>query len=410
LNRTLLYLGLVLCIVLSYETVHKHFSEKNRIIHTDAEGYYIYLLGTLLYDDFGEIPIHSEGYFTKSSKTSQYYSKYTYGVALMELPSFIVGHTVASILPNVAPNGYSLPYRISILLGALIYVFLALRLLFVLLIAKYSYEISFGVCLCIFFGTNLLHYTIVEPGMSHVYSFFLCSSLYYLFSRNNSIVLIAFCSILLVLIRPTNLFLVLVLLAIFPKTLFDNLRVKPILLVTLLGAVILSIQLYFWYIMTGELVLYSYGNEPKFIHYRSPKMFKVLFDVQNGLFIYSPILIFPFIGLFQSVRAKKSEGWKLLLFFILMTYIFGSWWAWWFGGAFGHRCYVDFYPLLVFPFAYFLHQIKDKRRLNQLVIFALVIFTFYSIRMSVKYSPPWDGATWDWSAWWRVFVRAMLFK
>lgn len=407
-NNRLLYFGLLLCVVFSFELLENFGSE--RIIGTDSDGYYMYLPGTFIYNGFKDIPLRTPEYFHKSPKTGQWYSKYTYGVALMELPFFLLAHLLALLIPGIEADGYNVLYRIAIQFAALLYAFLGLILINRLLKEQYSRKIRVGVLMALFFGTNLLHYTIVEPGMSHVYSFFLCALLYFLYHHQKPMVWIGLCSLLLVFIRPTNLFLVLLFLVLYPGRIRQAFTFKPILLTGLFTLPLFGIQLYYWKIMSGDWTFYSYNEEPSFIHYASPKMFKVLFDVQNGWFVYSPILIFPFIGMLQKIRSGYKDELKLVFFFLVMTYIFGSWWAWWFGGAFGHRCYVDFYPLLAFPFAYFLKRLSSNKQLFNSVLVFMVLFIFYSIRMTVKYSPPWDGADWNWSVWLYVFEKAMLFK
>lgn len=407
-NNRLLYFGLLLCVVFSFELLEDFGAES--IIGTDSDGYYMYLPGTFIYKGFKDIPLRTPEYFHKSPKTGQWNSKYTYGVALMELPFFLLAHLLALLLPGVSADGYSFPYRVAIQFGALLYAFLGVRIINELLKEQYLWKIRWGVLMALFFGTNLMHYTIVEPGMSHVYSFFLCALLFFLYHRKKSMTWIGLCSLLLVLIRPTNVFLALLFLALYPKRIRDVFTSKPILLTGLFAGLLFGLQLFYWKFMSGEWTFYSYNKEPTFIHYASPKMLKVLFDVQNGWFVYSPILIFPFIGMIQRIKSGYRKDLILIFFFLVMTYIFGSWWAWWFGGAFGHRCYVDFYPLLAFPFAYFLDKLSQNKRLFNLVMVFMVLFVFYSIRMTVKYSPPWDGADWNWSVWLYVLEKAMLFK
>jgi len=82
-----------------------------------------------------------------------------------------------------------------------------------------------------------------------------------------------------------------------------------------------------------------------------PKIPDVLFDVQNGLFLYSPLVLLMIVGIFLGLRKKNFQAPATLIIFSIATYMFASWWAWWFGGAFGPCCYVEYYALLAFPLA-----------------------------------------------------------
>ncbi|MBL0009093.1 MAG: hypothetical protein IPP25_18465 [Saprospiraceae bacterium] len=102
-------------------------------------------------------------------------------------------------------------------------------------------------------------------------------------------------------------------------------------------------QLMYWKEMTGHWLYYSYTEEG-FKYWNEPKIAAVLFDVQNGLFLYSPLVLLMMTGIVMGLFKKNFQAPVVLLIFSIATYFFASWWAWWFGGAFGHRCYVEFTP------------------------------------------------------------------
>ena len=65
-------------------------------------------------------------------------------------------------------------------------IYYLLSIFFISKIAKFfnvPEKISLVGCLVFFFGTNLFHYTIQEPSMSHVYSFFAISLFLYMFTK-----------------------------------------------------------------------------------------------------------------------------------------------------------------------------------------------------------------------------------
>ena len=102
-------------------------------------------------------------------------------------------------------------------------------------------------------------------------------------------------------------------------------------------------------------------------------------------------------GLLVMMR-KRISGWQMPTVLILLaTYVFASWWAWWFGGAYGHRCYVDFLPILAVPFAVGTNTFINRDFLARYAFVVLAVLAIYvNIRMSDIYHGLWDGPNWTW--------------
>ncbi|MGB1319085.1 MAG: hypothetical protein ACPG5W_12785, partial [Flavobacteriales bacterium] len=262
---------------------------------------------------------------------------------------------------------------------------------------------------CILLGTNLFYYTFREAGMSHVYSFSLFSLLIFASHKRESsnhflwTVATAIPLALLILIRPTNIIAGLIPLlwaASFrdsPKRILAFLKDWKWLLLFGVSLVILfTPQMLYWKELTGNYFLYSYGDEG-FTYWNKPKMLQVLFSHQNGWIIYSPLVLTGLAGL--AVMIKNSiKGWQMpTITLLLATYIFGSWWAWWFGGAYGHRCYVDFLPLLAVPSAYAVKTTLESSVVVKTLLLGFAsIVSFINIRMCYFYQGFWDGPNWKW--------------
>jgi hypothetical protein len=95
---------------------------------------------------------------------------------------------------------------------------------------------------------------------------------------------------------------------------------------------------------------------------------------------------------------KKHSGWMLPWVLLSAgTYVFASWWAWWFGGAYGHRCFVDFLPILAIPSAYAIKFIQESPKFIRISTGLLFILGVYvNLRMSHMYQGMWDGPDWTW--------------
>ncbi len=383
------------------------------VIWSDAEGYYQYLPAVFVIKDVHKLPPGSV--WPYYNKQGEYVNKYTCGIAYFELPFFFAAYMLSKPL-GYDPSEYFNPvYCRAMALCGLFFAFLGLFYMRKSLLRIVSPFITFLVICSVFLGTNLFHYATKEMSISHVFSFLLFSLLIYMLpeylkkqSTRNSLIIGALLG-WIILIRPTNIIIAFLLLLYSVYT-WNDLKDRVILLVRNIKSLLLMAigsifpfipQLLYWKEMTGDWIYYSYTNEG-FPYWNQPKIAAVLFDVQNGLFLYSPLVLLMIVGIFTNLNKKKFQAPVALLFFTVATYIFASWWAWWFGGAFGHRCYVEFYAILAFPLAGLYQQVfRSWRPIFKYSFFTLVVLLMaFSVRFSYLYSSaggPWDGPEWRWN-------------
>jgi len=358
------------------------------IIEADGKGYYAYLPATFIYNDFNYgffQKIENEKYFDENfyydyrhGAHGQVINKYYCGTAVAELPFFFVAH-FASYMLGYETDGYSKLYPILINLAALFYLFVGLLYLNSSL---KTYAINeWQRCLILFaavFGTHLFYYAVGEPGMSHIYSFaFISMFLFYArqyFSafHKKYILFLALSLGMITLIRPINGIIIFAL--PFAAGNFSTLKTGVTLLfrdkLWLFYSVfgffaILSIQFIIYKISTGSFFVYSYGDEG--FNFLSPHFFDILFSYKKGLFLYTPLLFLALIGGYFLWKSSRFAFFAWFGFFILLTYIFSSWWMWYYGGSFSSRVYVEFIPLFMILLALALKKIKP-RLLNRLFI------------------------------------------
>jgi hypothetical protein len=154
-------------------------------------------------------------------------------------------------------------------------------------------------------------------------------------------------------------------------------------------------QLVYWKHTTGNLLWYSYGDEG-FSNWLAPKMFSVLFSPQNGLFLYTPLMFLIVWGMWLHWHHHSAGRWMNPITLLVATYIFGSWWAWWFGGAFGHRCYVEYFTLMTLPLGFALQRMLASRLFLRYAAFIiLAVLVVLNIRLSHIYGGMWDGPDWS---------------
>ena len=388
------YLPILFCFCVYKSFTKVEYPDRTRLVlYSDAEGYYLYLPAIFIHHSFEDLPVRSEKVFQPHESSNRIFTKFTCGVALLELPFFLVAHWLAPSL-GYAPDGYSEIYVRAILLAAICYGFLGLFFLKKRLEQTFPPWVMMLSIVAILLGTNLFHYMIDAGGMSHAYSFFLFAVFIYLTPKIlqrpsiGLVFLFGFIFGWIVLIRPTNAVLVLypIFYNIFSKKDFKN-RIQFIqehfykIVFLLLGMLLIFLpQFMYWHHVTGEYVMYSYGDE-SFIYWKNPQVLNLWFSPRNGWLIYNPMLIASIVGLFFGLKKNRNNHALILGIFVLITYILSSWWCWWFGGAFGQRSYVEYYTLLIFPIAWMLdYSFYKKRKL----FIVLLIFLAWGIDYGLK--------------------------
>lgn len=408
-NNYVLIIGLLCFITMTARVWNK----TRAVIWSDAEGYYLYNPTVFILGDLAKMP--AESLPMSKTESGANFNKYTCGVALLQMPFFLATRAFCLIADQEPNEIFSMHYGRSVAVSGYFYVFAGLYFLDKAMRRKYRFWARLITILTVWAGTNLFHYTTKEPGMSHAYSFFLFAMVVWMvprFYERPGWLKAAALGLLagwIVLIRPTS---ILILVFVFAydcnslDALWQRLRWwlrQPALIVTaaLAALCIWLPQMYYWYTMTGKYFVYSYEGE-SFLYWRNPKIAAVLFDTQNGLFLFSPMVFFMIAAMWFYGKDTRAQVISLSTIFVLSTVMFASWWAWHFGGAFGHRSYIEFYALYALPFGVLVERVLAVRFLAIKIILGLLWLALcaYSVKMSYLYNEfggPWDGPEWRWN-------------
>lgn len=399
------------------------------IAEVDAQGYYSYLPAIFIYQDlnfnfFEEIEGENGKYYEphnfydyRNDFAGKKVNKYFIGTAIVQTPFFLIAHFLTS-LTGGDTDGFSALYMISISVAALFYLWLGLYFLNRLLKSYNINEINRGITLfaCVF-GTNLFCYAGAEPGMSHVFSFGLISAfLFYAkcyFQQQDKMYLIRLSVLLglIVLIRPTNALIVLALPFIAGdfssfknglSSLFKNYKTLIISILIFFG--IISTQLIYYKLATGNFFVYSYNKEG--FDFSNPHFFDILFSYRKGLFLYTPLYLLSFSGLYFLWKKSAWQVMTWLSFFVAITYVFSSWWMWFYGGSFSSRVYVEYLPLFMILLAIYLEGLNGKtwqKRAFVGLIFGLILLCQIQTYQYRLYQIHWSDMTEE--MYWDVFLR-----
>ena len=411
----------VVTVVLLFQGLKFERNPNINIIRHDVVSYYAYLPAVFIYKDLSfnfvsELPDDFPGdIWTHTSPNGKQTLKLTMGVAVLNLPFFVLAH-IAAMVFKIDPNGYSTPYQLSILFAAIFYLFLAMLFIRNTLLRYFSDLVVSITLFIIVLGTNLYYYSVVEPGMSHVYSFFLFSGFLY-FTINwyskpswfDSIMLGIFLG-LIILVRPSNIVVALLFLIFGQKSIKHKIELLwskniKILTIGIIAFLLISLQFIYWKFSAGKWIYNSYGNEG--FYFNHPEIIRGLFSYRKGWLVYTPVMVFALIG-FIFLRKKIPELFlPILLYSILNLFVVFSWWCWWYGGSFGARPLIETYALLTVPLALVIDQISRKTWIVKLVGFLAMAFLIYlNLFQSRQYRTSqihWDSMSKE--LYWEVFLN-----
>jgi hypothetical protein len=380
-------------------------------IFADKAGYYVYLPAFFLYNfdarNFPEgVDLKSGNGFSFLAKADEtekriVFTKYPMGVALMDMPFFLLTHAYCKVT-NTPADGFSAPYfRMRTFTNSL-YTLMGLGLILLWLKRKYDFSdfTLISSFLLLLLGSNLLYYTVKDVGLSHNYSFFLIACFLNVQSNPKYVnrlgypVVLGIVIGLLLLVRPINaVFMVLLLLWDIPPVGpgFRE-KVKTYFWAGLVAVLMFVPQLIYYRYSLGAMISYSYGNET-FVYAKNPKIFHVLFAFENGWLTNNPVFLTVFFGLILMFKRKIQNGWIILGLIVAITWLYASWWSWELGCAYGHRAFIEFYPILMVPLALSLDYLK-KVPYKGVLPFAGVFFLLailYNLKLTFAYDGCWLG-------------------
>jgi len=397
---------------------------KRNSINGDGYGYYAYLPSLFLYHD---LKTPNAARYSPQEYLLSYpifhqldngniINKYPIGLALIWLPAFMLSILISFVL-NIEVDAYSLIFQY--LIGMTTPIFLSLGIVFIYKILSQQQQLSkisgLWTIIALTFGTNLLHYSKVDVSMSHVYAFSLMAMSIYLIGkwhkRADSLTSVGLGLVmgLLMLVRLSHVVVILLWLfySVYSiKSLKSKINYffKNKVQVTLVLATILfclSLQIWYFYAVSGSLWYFAYQGE--FFNWLDPAWYGVLFSYRKGLVFWTPVLLLSVLGLRRFSSFKK---WILPSFLVLGlgSYIIASWHAWWYGDSFGHRGFIDFYPLFAIWIGQGIESLKAKfiRNFVYLGIIFLCLFNLYLMQLYWRGILPRDNTTKE------MFIRAVF--
>jgi hypothetical protein len=394
------------------------------VIYADAQGYYGYLVAAFLERSFDweqVIASYNSTYFnggaadftvmTDAGRVNKYFA----GTAILMMPGFFLS-CLAAIALGHPVDGYSVPFHVGMMLSALTYMLAGLWLLGSYLRSKgFRWSLISVASLGAFAGTGLFYYTVMEPGMSHVYSFFLFCAFIYRSDRavqstdRSNLLWLATITALIALVRPTNAVIVLSLPFIaggwvrfisFLGRCIVNWR--AFLPAVVLAICIICVQPIMYLVQVGRPMVWSYSGEG--FNFLSPEMFNVLFSFRKGLFVYYPWTLLASLGLLTMIWRARPQGIWLSMFLGISVYVVSSWWCWYYGSSLGMRAMIDYLPFFILLMVHLLSSLGSK--LSTLVMGVALLTIPVNLVQAYQYNKfilHWDQM--DQERFWQIFMK-----
>jgi hypothetical protein len=384
-------------------TNKKHFH--NFSVKADGSGYYAYLPELFYYqDDYNflkekiqpKYPNEGFDYFTIPDGKGGFTNKCYAGPAVVLCPFFACAHIHAASIGEDT-DGYSWPYHLWLSIGCIVvalFGFIGLRKL--LLSLGLSHVTVLFTVFSLALATNLKYYSTIEMPMAHVFSFAMNSwALYFALKwlktkTFKSLIFTALFLGLCFIIRPTNLLICLLIPFMvsskdFVSAFVSDLKNKRIFLVFLLFLAVISIQFINIYEQTGKFGYNIYEGE-SFKFLSSPYIYELLLGFNRGLLIYCWIFGLAAIGLVYLFFKNRRMFYGVGLTFSVTLYLMASWWSWWYGGAFGMRALVDYFPIYFLPAAYLFDASNKWLKLAYIAFLGLSINVYAIMEYQYKNS------------------------
>ncbi|MBI2667508.1 glycosyltransferase family 39 protein [Candidatus Woesearchaeota archaeon] len=172
--------------------------------------------------------------------------------------------------------------------------------------------------------------------------------------------------------------------AIFALYLLKNKRFKKFFLFSLTIGIFAFLLLIYNFIMWGNLLFshlhFMYGNIISGI-------LGLLFSLDHGLIIFTPLLIFSFFGFYQFYKQKKDEAIFTFILFFTYLLIMSAFLEWHGGFSYATRHLIPIMPLLSIPllFWYDSNRSKSLKMIFFILVIISFIFSLYSVFADQSY-------------------------
>lgn len=403
-NGTEVTIWLIIIIVLSISFDIRIWNHKNTIIANDVNSYYAYLPAVFIYKDisldfvYDDVDRYSKHFWPIKTKIGKYAIITPMGMAIVNLPFFLITHYLVVPFIDYEADGYTFPYKMALMVSCWFYFLIGLFYLKKVLEKYFSQIVVIITLFSITLGTNLISYTTNEASMTHAFSFtFISMLMYYLIGwiekpTYKKAMIMGLLVGIITLVRANNVVVVLLILLWNVKSLpefKDRILLylkndKLIIVMLVFFFLVWSPQFIYWKYISGSFVYNAYEQRGSGFFLNNPQIYYLLFSYRKGWLVYTPIMVFALTGIVLLYKFHRELFLPILVYTAATIYVVSSWWCWWYGGGFGMRPLIDSYGVLALPFATFIHWVITRKKIIQipalLIVVLLIGFNLFQAR------------------------------
>ena len=370
----------------------------NQDLSFDVTSYYLYLPFNFIYHDPGLTNKAAiDTIWARYAPSPTFYQafeiengnrvmNYTCGFSYAYAPFFFIADYWAQHSTYMR-DGFSFPYQFCIGNGVFIYILLGWFFLRKVLLNYFSDTVSAITLLLIGFGTNYFSEAINNQLQPHAMLFsgyaivLYCIIKWHRAPKMKYMIIGGLLMGWLILARPSEIVSLLLPLL---WNVYDKASLKAkweliknhkshLFAYAACGIAAFVPQFVYWHTVTGSALFYSYSHTEGF-DFLKPHIINVLFSFKKSLLVYTPILIFPLIGMFIMKRKNHEGSVAIIAYAAANFYLLASWAAWWNGGSFGMRYFAESYATMSIPFAFCLQSIAEGKLFKKIISTVLIVF------------------------------------
>lgn len=400
-NNAYLFLLLGVSLVLIF------FLSNVYVITWDNLGYYMYLPAYFIWHDLflQNITYLSDLVLKKYQLSATLYQiipfedgkfliKYTSGIAILNLPFFLIVHFIVTHFTDYPADGLSYPYQLGFYFSTVFYLLTGFYFLIQLLSKLFNSRVAGYIFLILLLGTNII-YLLEIPTIVHIYglafyALFMWQMLKWYENQNlrNTILLGLIYGFILAIRPPDGIILIVFLL--WKVRNFNEFKAKlkwfwmnkKICFLFCLSALLPFLpQIIYWTLITGKPILNSYINPGEGFDWFAPHTFNFLFSFRKGWIIYTPMVLLLVPSFILLYKHKKEYYYATFVFIVISVYLHSTWTCWWYASSYGQRSMLQSYVVMSIPFGYFVQHILNTKhkysRASAILILILILFNLF---------------------------------
>jgi hypothetical protein len=307
---------------------------------------------------------------------------FTVGPAMLWAPFLVCTHGAVllsrALGAQVSPDGFSLPYLLTMAFSTLLYGFLALLLSYRVTCEFVNERWALFATVAVWWASSLPVYMYFNPSWSHAHSAFAVALFFWYWVRTREtrssgqwIVLALIGGLMLNVYYPNAIVLGLLL----PEGLIDYRKLWAssetparigalagkhflfcaVVFVSLLPTFITRYIIYGGFLKTGYVPMTEWA-------WTSPSFLELLFSSNHGLFSWTPLLLFATAGIFVFCRRFPEVGISVISVLLAFYYFMASYPVWAGISSYGNRFFVSLTVFFVLGLAVTLNWVSSRFR------------------------------------------------